>query len=248
MPAKKVEEIADLSLVLPPPPEIPPGYFQGTKEADESPAPRKNHRRSAKGIPAFPSEEVAIGFLRSLAYKPQQLTTICSLLQIPRRTGTTLATALSQMGLVSSTELTETNEIVFFLTGHGRQHLQAAVHALSKRDKEKEALPYSGLPAGPRFGPEDASLSQRILVYLLAKPRVDPRQVAPKEITQGGMATALNKPQSAFAKAVSRLEAAELLTSQSRYIAGGPRRLKAYQLTPLGESVAQDLRRRGVRA
>jgi DNA-binding MarR family transcriptional regulator len=70
-----------------------------------------------------------------------------------------------------------------------------------------------------------------------------PYEVAPVELCQLGIVRALDVRQSALTKVLTRLVAAGVLATDRRHVEGQPRRLKVYQLTPLGESLARDLRR-----
>jgi DNA-binding PadR family transcriptional regulator len=56
------------------------------------------------------------------------------------------------------------------------------------------------------------------------------------------MMDGLGIPQGTLAKVLSRLEAAGVVRSGRRHVSGEPRRLKVYELTGLGESVARDIR------
>lgn len=57
------------------------------------------------------------------------------------------------------------------------------------------------------------------------------------------MSEALSVPQGAIAKALQRLGAAGVFEVDRRHVSHQARRLLVYQLTPLGEALARDLRR-----
>jgi PKD repeat protein/DNA-binding MarR family transcriptional regulator len=112
--------------------------------------------------------------------------------------------------------------------------------------------PVAALPAEPSGGPErgtsptsaperDRPLSERILIHLYRQGRPDPDRSAPDAFTQDGMAAALGRPQSAFARALLRLEASGLVRSELAHVQGRSRRAKTYVLTPQGESAARRL-------
>jgi DNA-binding MarR family transcriptional regulator len=101
-------------------------------------------------------------------------------------------------------------------------------------------------PASGGVPPDDPlRLSQRILLHLArfgAPPGELP--IAPIESTQLGMMQAFGAGQSAIANALRRLSAAGAVASESRHVAGHPRRLRSYYLTPRGQHIARELRRR----
>jgi DNA-binding MarR family transcriptional regulator len=92
--------------------------------------------------------------------------------------------------------------------------------------------------------PAALQLSQRILLHLQRLGAFGVTEVAPVGATQIGMTEALGVRQSSLTKVLTRLVAAGALTESKGHVEGAPRRLKIYRLTPLGESVARDLRRR----
>ena len=91
----------------------------------------------------------------------------------------------------------------------------------------------------------DGSMADLIVLHLARQRRLGPGDVAPPELTQQGLETALGRPQSSFARALSRLEETGVVVAEIRHIRGGTRRRKAYSLTSLGETLAKELRNRG---
>lgn len=110
-------------------------------------------------------------------------------------------------------------------------------------------------PAGPRQPapaasarsnteePQTASrpMSERILIHLYRQGVPDPNRAVAAAFTQDGMAVALGRPQSAFARALLRLEESGLVRSELAHVQGRSRRAKTYRLTPQGESAARRL-------
>lgn len=64
------------------------------------------------------------------------------------------------------------------------------------------------------------------------------------EQTQQGMGKEFGSTQSGMSNVLQRLAAAGVITFEVRHVAGHPRRLRVYYLTPYGESLARDLRRK----
>jgi DNA-binding PadR family transcriptional regulator len=58
------------------------------------------------------------------------------------------------------------------------------------------------------------------------------------------MVEALAVPQGVLTGVLRRLVAAEVMSERREHAQGVDRRVKVYRLTPLGEQVARDLRRR----
>jgi len=99
---------------------------------------------------------------------------------------------------------------------------------------------------GPRshgVARETLRLSQRVVLQIYRQGALGPHEVAPVELCQLGLVGSLGVRQSALTKVLTRLVAAGVLATDRRHVEGQPRRLKVYQLTPLGESLARDLRR-----
>ena len=91
---------------------------------------------------------------------------------------------------------------------------------------------------------EGASSAGVVIRHLYTLGRISPTTAARLESTQRGMVERLGLPQGSVAKILSRLGAAGIVHVERRHIAGEPRRMKAYQLTQLGESVARELRKK----
>jgi DNA-binding PadR family transcriptional regulator len=116
-------------------------------------------------------------------------------------------------------------------------------------EPEPTRTPTSALPAARRGAPDEERLrtSQRVILHVMSQGRLPPGEVAPFGLSQAGMGRALEVTQSALAKTLARLVAGGVLTVGRRHVKGEDRRLKVYELTPLGESLARDLRRRAPR-
>ncbi|HYK93659.1 MAG TPA: hypothetical protein VEY07_06420 [Thermoplasmata archaeon] len=87
-------------------------------------------------------------------------------------------------------------------------------------------------------------ISQRVVLHLSRQPRLAYGDVAPVELTQRGMTQSLSVAQPALAKVLARLVDGGALLEMRTHVSGASRRLKVYQLTALGESIAVELRRR----
>jgi len=137
-----------------------------------------------------------------------------------------------------------------------------AGHALYRRTRMERTTPPAAEPTpvtipvptphptGPGPGPppsknvsEGATMAGRVILQLYAQGRLAPHEVADPEFTQEGIGRALGLRQGTVARVVGRLTAAGVLVSDRRHVTGRPRRLMVYTLTPLGESVARDLRK-----
>jgi len=100
-----------------------------------------------------------------------------------------------------------------------------------------------GVP--PTAPPGDGVLiSHRVVLHLAQLGRLGSDEVAVAGFTQGGMATALNVPQTSLTNVLRRLGAAGILTEDVRHVHGRDRRLKVYRLTARGEELARELRHR----
>lgn len=89
---------------------------------------------------------------------------------------------------------------------------------------------------------EPVTLSQRVLVHMAKQGITGPHELAPMELTQGGIAEKLGVRQNVLTNVMKRLEEGELVTSSVTHVKGGFRRLKVYKLTPKGEALARELR------
>ncbi|HZY91168.1 MAG TPA: hypothetical protein VFG07_00120 [Thermoplasmata archaeon] len=87
-------------------------------------------------------------------------------------------------------------------------------------------------------------ISQRVVLHLSRQPRLAYGDVAPPELTQAGMARALTTSQPTLARVLQRLVDGDAVLEMRTHVRGQPQRLKVYQLTALGESIARDLRAR----
>ncbi|MCI4330825.1 MAG: PKD domain-containing protein [Thermoplasmata archaeon] len=96
----------------------------------------------------------------------------------------------------------------------------------------------------PDLPVETLRLSQRVVVHLSMQGALANDAVATDAFTQGGMADALGVPQNRLSNVLRRLRDAGAITEDVRHVSGKPRRMKVYRLTPLGERLGQDLRRR----
>lgn len=92
---------------------------------------------------------------------------------------------------------------------------------------------------------EAIQVSKRILQHLRTVQYLDQPGRAPQGLTQGGILTTLNLSQGAVASALARLVAANLVEVRLDHVAGHPRRLKVYRLTPRGERVRSGLQTDG---
>jgi hypothetical protein len=101
-------------------------------------------------------------------------------------------------------------------------------------------------PSRPRRVSEGATTAGRVILHLYAQGRLAPLEVGGPEFTQAGIGMTLGLRQGTVTRVLSRLTAAGVLSSDRRHVAGRSRRLMVYTLTPLGESVARDLRRKAV--
>jgi DNA-binding PadR family transcriptional regulator len=84
--------------------------------------------------------------------------------------------------------------------------------------------------------------SERVILHIYAQGRWGPGETVPPAITQAGIGSAVGSTQSALAKTLSRLRAGGVVEVELRHVRGGARRFKVYRLTPLGESLARNLR------
>ncbi|HXQ93664.1 MAG TPA: hypothetical protein VN864_00625 [Thermoplasmata archaeon] len=86
--------------------------------------------------------------------------------------------------------------------------------------------------------------SERVILHILSQGRLGPNELAPIGLSQAGIGEALGLRQSSLAKTLARLVAAGVLRAERRHVEHQNRRLLVYELTPLGESLARDLRKR----
>jgi DNA-binding MarR family transcriptional regulator len=103
-------------------------------------------------------------------------------------------------------------------------------------------------PSGARVTENALKASERVILHILAQGRIGPNELAPFGLSQAGIGEALGLRQSSLAKTLARLVAAGVLRVGRRHVEHQARRLLVYELTPLGESLARDLRRRSTPA
>ena len=94
----------------------------------------------------------------------------------------------------------------------------------------------------PEAESDGQSLARRIVLHLALLPALGRGTVATLAYTQQGMAHSLGRPQSAFVRALQRLEEAGLVTKELRPVVGLSRPLKVYALTRVGRSFARYVR------
>jgi PKD repeat protein/DNA-binding MarR family transcriptional regulator len=98
-------------------------------------------------------------------------------------------------------------------------------------------------PPTPAAG-DQLRLTQRVILHIGAQGTLRPDDIAPPELTQGGMSAKLGASQNTVTNVLRRLAAAGVLTQDVRHVRGRPRRLRVYRFTPRGEAIYSDLRRR----
>ncbi|MCI4350086.1 MAG: PadR family transcriptional regulator [Thermoplasmata archaeon] len=106
----------------------------------------------------------------------------------------------------------------------------------------RAAPPGEPAPEPVRLKREVLRLSQRVVLHIAGQGFLPPNEVAPPGLSQMGMVADLGAAQTSLTKVLQRLEAAGVLTVGRAHVRGQPRRLKVYRLTPLGESLARELR------
>ena len=89
---------------------------------------------------------------------------------------------------------------------------------------------------------EELRISARILLHLSRQPRFDPREAHPPTVTQEGIAKALGATQPAVSNALRRLVDGGAVRVERSHVLRKLARLKVYQLTPHGESLARQIR------
>ncbi len=88
------------------------------------------------------------------------------------------------------------------------------------------------------------TLSHRVVVHLSQQGFVNPSELTPPEITQGGIARALGVKQNVLTNVLRRLEENGIVLSSVSHVRGELRRLKSYRLTAQGDALARELRGR----
>jgi DNA-binding PadR family transcriptional regulator len=82
-------------------------------------------------------------------------------------------------------------------------------------------------------------ISARVLLHLVHQPRLGPGVVAIETLTQAGMASALVRDQPSISHVLARLARAGLVSVESREVRGRRQRVRVYQLTKEGETLAR---------
>jgi len=102
--------------------------------------------------------------------------------------------------------------------------------------------------AGDRAPPRRTKdVSDQLIARLGRLGALSREDVATIERTQRGLAEELGIGLNVVSRVLSRLVAAEVVEVQTRHVAGQSKRMKAYELTPSGARMAQELRRREYR-
>lgn len=126
----------------------------------------------------------------------------------------------------------------------------ARASVLGARGPSTGSNPVNGAPLVDPVGTSaDAlRLSQRIIVHLARQGALHPGEVASMERTQVGLSRRFGASQSSVSNLLQRLAAAGVVSSDSRHVAGHPRRLRVYALTAYGQEIARDLREKATPA
>jgi len=105
--------------------------------------------------------------------------------------------------------------------------------------------PPASVPTGvPDSLEERVRLALRVVVLLDRWGPPGDNGSARWEATQQGLAESLSVTQGALSKVLSRLTAADVVTSDPRHVRGMARRVRVYSLTRDGEAMARDIRER----
>ncbi len=86
--------------------------------------------------------------------------------------------------------------------------------------------------------------SREVVAYLGSLPILGPDDIPSLDWTQKGMSERLGTGQNQVSNVLRRLVAAGIVHDQLEHVQGQPRRLKVYRLTPRGEALAREVRRR----
>ncbi len=89
---------------------------------------------------------------------------------------------------------------------------------------------------------EEYRLYARIILWLSRQPRVDRMETAPPSLTQAGMASELGASLSSISSGLRRLTEGGALEEWRSHVRGRRLRVKVYQLTPEGQTLAEHLR------
>jgi PKD repeat protein len=104
---------------------------------------------------------------------------------------------------------------------------------------ESAPIPLMARPA-PLSTP--TRITDALLRHLVGLPQLYPGDLPSKAWTQAGIAEAVGAGQSAVSRVLRRLIAAGIVTSETRHVAGSPRRVRIYRLTDRGERLGRALR------
>ena len=91
---------------------------------------------------------------------------------------------------------------------------------------------------------ESFGITQQVILHIGRQGRLAAEEVAPRALTQQGIAEATGARQNTLTNILRRLVAAGVLAQDVRHVRGGTRRLRVYHFTSRGESVYEELRRR----
>ncbi len=92
--------------------------------------------------------------------------------------------------------------------------------------------------------PERLSIAYRILLHIARQGRYGPNEVPPRALCQAGMVEALGVTQGALVGFLQELVAAGVLSVHRDHVRGIDRRVKVYELTPEGDVLVLEIRRR----
>ena len=92
--------------------------------------------------------------------------------------------------------------------------------------------------------PKTPTIGERIVVHLSQYRRQGDAYVAPPEMSQGGIATALGISRAHAAIELKRAREAGRVEVRMAHVTGAPTRRKVYRLTPKGEGLARAVRNR----
>ena len=91
---------------------------------------------------------------------------------------------------------------------------------------------------------QELRISARLLLHLARQPRTPAEEIPPETLTQAGMALALGTSQAAVSNALTRLVDGGALQVERSHVRGQLLRLKVYRLTPRGEAIVRQIRKR----
>ena len=82
-------------------------------------------------------------------------------------------------------------------------------------------------------------ISARLVVHIARQPRLSASDHGLSPLTQEGMAEALKSTPASVSHALGRLSIAGLIRDSRRHVSGRSRRVRVYQLTAEGETMAR---------